>query len=124
MTPAQALRDAAIAAAVAFGLFVMLVGLRTEVGPEGGLILRQRWWEVALLCGIVFAGRLAITTLAGRRALQPSTAPGPWTDRLQQAGKLVAPALLAAALVLPFIPGIGRYELDIGILVLTYVMLG
>ena len=26
--------------------------------------------------------------------------------------------------MLPFIPGIGRYELDIGILVLTYVMLG
>ena len=122
----QARRSATplIAAAVAFGLFVPLVGLRTEVGPEGGLILRQRWWQVALLCGIVFAGRLAITTLAGRRALQPSTAPGPWTDRLQQAGKLVAPALLAAALVLPFIPGIGRYELDIGILVLTYVMLG
>ena len=124
MTPAQAIRDALIAAAVAFGLFVMLVGLRTEVGPEGNLILRQRWWEVALLCGIVFAGRLAITTLAGRRALRPNTAPGPWTDRLQRAGKLIAPALLAAALVLPFIPGVGRYELDIGILVLTYVMLG
>jgi branched-chain amino acid transport system permease protein len=124
MSLGQAIRDAAIAAAVAFGLFVMLVGLRTDVGPEGGLILRQRWWQVALLCGIVFAGRLAITTLAGRRALQPSTAPGPWTDRLQRAGKLIAPALLAAALVLPFIPGIGRYELDIGILVLTYVMLG
>ena len=36
----------------------------------------------------------------------------------------MAPALLAAALVLPSIPGIGRYELDLGILVLTYVMLG
>ena len=76
MSLGQAIRDAAIAAAVAFGLFVMLVGLRTEVGPEGGLVLRQRWGQVALLCGIVFAGRLAITTLAGRRALQPSTAPG------------------------------------------------
>ena len=124
MTPVQAIRDAAIATAVAFGLFVMLVGLRTEIGPESGLVLRQRWGDVAILCGIVFVGRLAITTLAGRRALQASTAPGVWTARLQRAGKLIAPALLAAAFVLPFIPGIGGYELDIGILVLTYVMLG
>ncbi|MFZ4410175.1 MAG: high-affinity branched-chain amino acid ABC transporter permease LivM [Paracraurococcus sp.] len=124
MTPVQAVRDAAIAAAVAFGLFVMLVGLRTDVGPTGGLILRQRWVDLAILCGIVFVGRLAITTLAGRRALRASTAPGRWTEALQRAGRLVAPALLALALVLPAIPGIGRYELDIGILVLTYVMLG
>src|SRR3712207_7910385 len=32
--------------------------------------------------------------------------------------------MLAFALVLPFVPGVGRYELDLGILVLTYVMLG
>jgi branched-chain amino acid transport system permease protein len=32
--------------------------------------------------------------------------------------------MLALAIVLPFIPGIARYELDLGILVLTYVMLG
>ncbi|RAI60595.1 high-affinity branched-chain amino acid ABC transporter permease LivM [Roseicella frigidaeris] len=121
---AFALRDAAIAAAVAFGLFAMLVGLRTDIGPTGGLVLRQRWAVVALLCGLVFLGRLLLTTWLGRRALRPSTAPGPWTLRLQQSGRLVAPLLLALALTLPFLPTIGRYELDIGILVLTYVMLG
>jgi branched-chain amino acid transport system permease protein len=125
MTPAAAVRDAAIAALVAFGLFAMMVGLRTDVSPAGGLFLRQRWADVALLCGIVFAGRLALTLWLGRLALlRPSTGPTPLTLQLQWLGRLFAPAMLAAALVLPFIPGIGRYELDIGILVLTYVMLG
>jgi branched-chain amino acid transport system permease protein len=119
-----ALRDAALAALVAFGLFAFLVGLRTDVSPTGGLFLRQRWADVALLCGIVFAGRLALVLWLGRRGLRPSTAPRPWTQALQRAGRFFAPVMLAIALVLPFIPGIGRYELDIGILVLTYVMLG
>ncbi|TCZ65901.1 high-affinity branched-chain amino acid ABC transporter permease LivM [Roseicella aquatilis] len=124
MSPAAAIRDAAIAAAVAFGLFAMLVGLRTEIGPQSNLILRQRWAAVAILCAIVFLGRLLITWWLGRRALRPTTAAGPWTARLQQAGRLFAPAMLALALLLPVLPGVGRYELDVGILVLTYVMLG
>ena len=119
-----ALKEATLGALVALGLFAPLVGLRTDVAPGGGLFLRTRWMDVAILCGLVFAGRLALVLWTGRRGLRPSTAPGPWTARLQQAGRLFAPAMLAAALVLPAIPGIGRYELDLGILVLTYVMLG
>jgi len=119
-----ALKDAGLAALVALGLFAPVVGLRTDVAPSGGLFLRTRWEDVAILCGIVFALRLTLVLWTGRRGLRPSTAPGPWTLRMQQAGRLFAPALLAVALALPFIPGVGRYELDLGILVLTYVMLG
>jgi branched-chain amino acid transport system permease protein len=132
MTPlARALRDAALAALVAFGLFALLVGLRTDVGPAGALYLRTRWADVALLCGIVFAGRLALAlwTAARRRsamarAAAAAVAPGPIAAGLAASGRLLAPALLALALLLPFLPGIGRYELDLGIVVLTYVMLG
>ena len=123
-SPALALRDAGLAALIAFGLFAPLVGLRTDVSPTGGLFLRARWWDVAILCGIVFAGRLLLSLWVGRRGLRPSTGPTPWTARMERIGTFVAPVLLGAALVLPFIPGVGRYELDIGILVLTYVMLG
>jgi branched-chain amino acid transport system permease protein len=119
-----ALRDAAIAAAVAFGLFAMLVGLRTEVSSTGALELRQRWPQVGLLCAVVFLGRLGLTLWLGQRALKPTTAPGPWSLRLQMAGRFFAPALLAVALVLPIISQGDRYILDLGILVLTYVMLG
>jgi branched-chain amino acid transport system permease protein len=120
---AVALKDAAVTALIAFGLFVMLVGLRTDVGPSGGLILRQRWREVAVLVALAFAGRLALLAWRGLRGeAKPATAAR--TAALARAGRLVAPVLLVAAAALPFIPGTGRYELDLGILVLTYVMLG
>ncbi|HYI81862.1 MAG TPA: DUF3382 domain-containing protein, partial [Acetobacteraceae bacterium] len=77
--PALALRDAGLAALVAFGLFAPLVGLRTDVSPTGGLFLRTRWADVAILCGIVFAGRLLLSLWLGRRGLRPTTGPGPWT---------------------------------------------
>jgi branched-chain amino acid transport system permease protein len=117
-----ALRDAALATAVAFGLFVVMVGLRTDVGPTGALFLRDRWRDVLILCALVFVGRLVVSLWG----LRPhSAAPSPRGAALmRQAGRTFAPMLLAGALVLPFVPGMGRYELDLGILVLTYVMLG
>ena len=124
MNPAAALRDAGLSALVAFGLFAPLVGLRTDVSPTGGLFLRTRWLDVAILCGIVFLGRFGLSLWLGRRGLRPTTAPGPWTARLERAGAFVAPVLFVLALVLPFIPGVGRSQIDTGILVLTYVMLG
>ncbi|WP_268921277.1 high-affinity branched-chain amino acid ABC transporter permease LivM [Siccirubricoccus phaeus] len=123
-SPAAAVKDAALAALVAFGLFAMMVGLRTEIGPEGALVLRQRWGDVAILCLLVFLGRLVLSLWLGRRRIAASTAPGRWTARLQQAGRLFAPAMLAVALTLPAITQGDRYLLDLGILVLTYVMLG
>ena len=117
----RATRDAAIATAVAFGLFVLMVGVRTDVAPSGALFLRTRWADVAILCGLVFAGRLVMSLWQGREVSLPSAA---LARRTAQAGRAVAPFLLAAALLLPFGPGIGRYELDLGILVLTYIMLG
>ena len=120
---AAALKDAALTALVALGLFAPIVGLRTDVGPNGGLMLRQRWGDVAILVGLAFAGRLALLAWrAARGEARPASAAR--AAALAKAGRLVAPLLLAAAVVLPFIPGTGRYELDLGILVLTYVMLG
>ncbi len=139
MNPAAALRDAALAALVALGLFVPLVGLRTDVAPSGGLYLRQRWGDVAILVGLAFVARLALALWLGRRAgrVAASTAPGWWEAPLRRLGAVVAPLLLAFALLMPLsafswtlgglatIPALtGRYELDLGILVLTYVMLG
>jgi branched-chain amino acid transport system permease protein len=119
----RALKDAAITALVALGLFVPMVGLRTDVGPEGSLVLRQRWGDVAVLVALAFAGRLALLAWRGTRGeAKPATAAR--TETLRRIGRLVAPVLLGIAVVLPLIPGTGRYELDLGILVLTYVMLG
>ncbi|WP_431281936.1 high-affinity branched-chain amino acid ABC transporter permease LivM [Humitalea sp. 24SJ18S-53] len=112
------LRDAATVAAVALLLFAPIVGLRTDVGPVGSLILRPRWGLVALLVGLVFCGRLAILAWQARGPARIAL------PRLPRIGRFLAPALLGFAVVLPVLPFTGRYELDIGILVLTYVMLG
>ncbi|UFN51365.1 high-affinity branched-chain amino acid ABC transporter permease LivM [Roseomonas sp. OT10] len=116
------MKEAGLAALVAAGLFVPLVGLRTDVGTGGSLILRTRWADVAVLVALAFAGRLLLALWQRRRpaALARSRAfrPPAWLP------KVVAPALLLLAVALPVIPGTGRYELDLGVLVLTYVMLG
>jgi len=122
MTPA-ALKDAAITALIALGLFAPIVGLRTDVGQTGELILRQRWGDVAILVGLAFAGRLALLGWRRYRG-EPKPPSAARTEAIRRAGTFVAPVLLAFAVALPLIPGTGRYELDLGILVLTYVMLG
>ncbi|MBU8538302.1 high-affinity branched-chain amino acid ABC transporter permease LivM [Falsiroseomonas tokyonensis] len=114
--------DALKATGIAFGLFVVMVGLRTDIGPTGALLLRTRWPDVAALCAAVFILRLVLALSV--RPQQAAVTPARWAAGLSRAGLLFGPALLALALILPFIPGIGRYELDLGILVLTYVMLG
>ncbi|WP_424135212.1 high-affinity branched-chain amino acid ABC transporter permease LivM [Roseomonas chloroacetimidivorans] len=120
----HALRDAAIAALVAAVLFVPLVGLRTDVGPGGGgLILRTRWSDVAILVAITFAGRLLLNIWEHfRPASSPRSARR--TALLTRIGTFVAPLLLIFAISFPMLPGTSRYGLDLGILVLTYVMLG
>jgi branched-chain amino acid transport system permease protein len=117
-----ALVDAAKATAVAFGLFVIMVGLRTDVSPTGALFLRTRWPDVAILCALAFVGRLAMSLWVRPHGV--SIGGARLAAGVAKASAAFGPALLAAALLLPVIPGIGRYELDLGILVLTYVMLG
>ncbi len=120
---AAAVKDAAITALVALGLFVPIVGLRTDVSSGGTLYLRERSGDVAILVVLAFAGRLGLLTWRGLRGdAKPATAAR--TAMLAKAGTFVAPLMLGLAVALPFIPGTGRYELDLGILVLTYVMLG
>ena len=117
---AAALRDAFLSALVALGLFGAIIGLKTESGPSS-LVLVPRPWAVAIAVGAVFAGRLALLSW---RHWRPAGTPSP--RRLvaigSRAGRTVAPLLLALALSLPLYAG--RYWLDLGILVLTYVMLG
>jgi len=122
---AQALKEAALAALIAFGLFGFLVGIRTDQGPTGALIVYPRLQALGLLVGAVFVGSLARALIFGNApALQHVTLPNAVTDRLRQAARFAAPALLAFALMMPFLFYTNRYVLDLGILILTYVMLG
>ena len=118
-----ALRDAFLSALVATGLFVPLIGIRTLPGPDGRLTLEWRPLAAAIAVGLVFAGRLALLAWRGRRSdrtvYRENRRLAEWVTR---AGRYVGPVLLAAAVLLPFTGE--RYYLDLGILVMTYVMLG
>ncbi|WP_191083465.1 high-affinity branched-chain amino acid ABC transporter permease LivM [Roseococcus microcysteis] len=123
-----ALKDMLLAGLVALGLFAPLVGLRTDVSPTGALFIRTRWTDVAIIVGLVMAGRLAMHVFLARREARAAMAdlsrPGRFATQAAFLARILGPVLLGVALLLPAIPGVGRYELDLGILVLTYVMLG
>jgi branched-chain amino acid transport system permease protein len=122
---AAIVRDAGIAALVALGVGAPLLGLKTEPAG-GGLTLVPRPGLLLAAVAAVFVGRILVGLLMARRAL---VSPAPRAVLVPpgvgaRLGRIAGPAMLAFALVLPFLPGAGRYEVDLATLVLTYVMLG
>ena len=110
-----ALRDAFLTALVALGLFAPMVGLVTHNSSDR-LDLIARPIPVIVLVFAAFVGRLAMLTW--RRPAPMAVTAG----RFDHAGKYVAPVLLIVAMLLPLTGS--RYYIDLGTLVLTYVMLG
>jgi len=122
----RAIKDAVFSALIALGLFGVIMGLKTEQAAQG-LVLEQHWERVLWAVGIVFVGRLALNLTIWR---------GPGVAKLEDlvptglkqysgfVGTAIGAALILVALTLPFLPGTGRYHVDLGTLVLMYVMLG
>ncbi len=103
----HALKDALIAAIVAFGLFVLLLGFLTD-DSRGPLQLIRRPALLAWVVGAVFAGRFAVSLLYQNfTAIRTSfAAMGSWIAAFAQRYKwwLVGAFLLATALRLYFAP--------------------
>ncbi|HEX9768672.1 MAG TPA: high-affinity branched-chain amino acid ABC transporter permease LivM [Kiloniellales bacterium] len=122
---AAILKDAAIAAAVAFALALPLVGFQTL--DRGGVLgIKTRFDWVAIGVGVVFLGRLA---LAYYRTTASRTAAGP--SIFAKVGITIQPyipwaagAAVVFAFVLPAMPFSNRYVIDVATTVLIYVMLG
>ena len=122
---AAALKDATLAALVAFGLFAFLIGLRTDQGATGALEITTRLSTLAILVGAVFVGSFARALIFGREAIGFGRALPSWlTSSVASASRFAGLALLIFALLVPVLFYQNRYLLDLGILVLTYVMLG
>ena len=142
-----ALKDAALAALVALGLFSLLIGIRTDQGPTGGLIIYTRFDSLAALVIAVFGGAFLRSLFFGEASIVPfcsrqfaslvpprlagwqQSAVAVWIKRIVQfirqwIGLVVGTALLAFTFAVPVIFYDNRYILDLGILMLTYVMLG
>lgn len=120
------LKKAVLSALVALVLFSLMIGVRTEAGPAGQLIYWTRFGDLAALVAAVFFGSIAVELL--RRWIGPTkrsfVLPGAASDQLTKVRHLFGPALLLLTCLVPVIFYDQRYILDLGILVLTYVMLG
>src|ERR1700710_2180789 len=119
-------KKALISALVALVLFSLMIGVRTEAGPQGQLIYWTRFGDLAGMVAIVFGGSIIVELL--RQWWGPvgtiHVVPVRVQSALSFAGRLVAPLLLVFTFLVPVIFYDQRYILDLGILVLTYVMLG
>ncbi len=128
-----ALRDAGITAAIAFGLFLPLIGFQTTVNGENALILITRWPLLLAVVAAVGIGRLGYSVLLEprlrQRAMRPiATTPsalrtfvGQWFVPFGIAFVAAYPALVLATV------GFSRsvkWIDNFGIQILIYVMLG
>jgi branched-chain amino acid transport system permease protein len=117
---AQAVRDAALTAVVAAALAAPLLGLKT-VPLASGLAIESRWPLVAIAVAVVFTGRFLLRAFVWRTDRMPIA---PLTDvGVRRLGRWLGPAFLIVGIAWPLLPTTDRYLLDVGVLVLTYVML-
>ncbi len=124
---AGSVKDAFLAALVALGLSAPLIGMQTVQVGGAGLALEYRWGAVAIAVAVVFVGRLLLNLLFWKTSYAPRVerlVPAGVSAALVRSGRFAAPVLVLFAITLPFLPGMDRYYIDLGILVLTYVMLG
>ncbi len=132
---ANAARDAIYAGLIAFGLFVLLVGLKTDQNIRNELILVQRWGLLAVLVGIIMVGRFVMSAfvqpeLERRRAVraaQPAVAAPVEESFLKRNFNLFGLAFLflfpAIVISLSGLQGSLKWVDNFGIQILIYVML-
>jgi len=120
-----ALKEAAIAALVALGLFVLLIGIRTDQGPTAALVFTTRFGQLAAIVAAVFVAT-ALRALFWRRIVLAvgDIAPASLKRSAARLTNYAAAAFLGFALIVPIVFYGNRYLLDLGILILTYTMLG
>jgi branched-chain amino acid transport system permease protein len=131
----RALRQTAITALIAFGLFLPLIGFNTVQNIRNELVLETRWPLLAALVAIVAGGRflhaLLIAPWLQRRALQPRKERAElviWRARL---ARWLIPFTLGFAIVYPPLAlalagfqGAVKWIDNFGVQILIYVMLG
>lgn len=113
-------------AALAIGLISLVVGMFTMDDPLGVLARIHPSlpaWLVAFGVFALLSGAWLLYSASSETAAARGT-PGSLIQTIEPFTKYVGVALLAFAIVMPFLPGVDRRIVDLAILMLTYVMLG
>ncbi len=119
-------KESAIAALVGLALTVPIVGLRTDSSGPDGMTIDVRMLDAVLLAIGIGVGHFMVNLARGllqqrRRAAKPAIARA---ANLKSVAYFLGAGALVFGLVLPGLPFADRYVMDVGTLVLTYVMLG
>ena len=128
----RVLRDAAVTALLAFGLFLPLIGFQTVTNVRNDLILTTRWPLLFAIVAVVGVGRLtfalAIDPWLKQRVQKPMPASPTWRAHLKNwfvtfaIGFVIAyPAIVV---VTAGFGGAAKWIDNFGIQILIYVMLG
>jgi branched-chain amino acid transport system permease protein len=122
---AAILKDCLLATLVTFAIAFPTLGVKTDSTGGLNIILRYRWSAVLIACAVVFAGRLLLHLLVWNRSAASAAPPSALADRLTSLdlARYLGPAVLAMAVILPFMPFSDRYVMDVAILIVTYIML-
>src|ERR1700731_3841695 len=128
----RACKDTAVTALIAFGLFLPLIGFNTVLNIHNELILQTRWPLLAILVGVIAAGRFVYSLLIAPW-LQDSNV---WSrPEVSIAGghltKWLLPFILGFAVIYPALAlwlagfqGAVKWIDNFGVQILIYVMLG
>ena len=119
------LKEAGLAALVAFVLALPRIGFRTVAG-EGGLSFEFRWQALAASVAIVFLGRSMVTAMRGAWGLDRFSWRGlqGFTEVVERRQVSVLLGIVVVAFLFPLLPKVDRWAVDLATLVLIYVMLG
>ena len=119
------IKDSLFTGLISLALFVPIVGLRTEIQKEG-LYIDPQWGSTFILVAICVIGRFLINLNSQRSEKIDilSKFSSGVSNFFSGKGKQFAITGIFFAIVFPFLPFTDRYILDVGIMVLTYIMLG
>ena len=116
------LKDSAAVAFVALLLFGPFLGLQLGDSNAGNLTLSARPELLAIAVVLTFVARFLMLLWHDHRPSGRGLSK--ITAEVQKSGKFAAPALLLFAVLLPLMPWVANSYIDLGVLIMTYVMLG
>ena len=122
----SSIKDSLLTGLIALALFGPIVGLRT-VAQNEILIVQPKWLIVGLIVIFCAVGRFLINIYSFNRDQKSgvqSSIGRSISNFLDTKGPQIALSAIIFSIIFPFLPFTDRYLMDIGIMMLTYIMLG